>query len=59
MSKDELSSLKTEEMKNLFILETRQFMEGIGNGIQLDDLKEIRTKLRKIEIELHKRGVKL
>lgn len=59
MAENALSLFSTEELKNLFVTETRKFTHGIDSGLLFDSLKEIRGKLRKIEIELHKRGVDL
>ena len=54
---ENLKHLNTEELKDLFIKETRRFMQGIDQGLSFDKLKEIRVTLRQIEAELHERGV--
>lgn len=54
---ENLTNLTTEEIKRAFIEETRRFMEGITSGLSFDALKEIRVKLRQMEVELNRRGI--
>jgi hypothetical protein len=50
-----LSRLTSEELHDLFLMESHHFSEGIDNGLTFDELKEIRVKLRQITEELKSR----
>lgn len=54
---ENLAALPTEELKAIFVRETRRFMQGIDRGLQFDTLKAIRVTLREIEAELQNRGI--
>jgi hypothetical protein len=46
-----LSILSNEQLKDLFLRESKRFREGIDRGLHFLDLKQIRINLREITVE--------